>query len=72
MGYNKCDYRLNQKGDADVEQAIPVIVICSVGMAACLGYIVYAFVKWSRRKLGKRNTFEIDEDSLTIKLGKKK
>lgn len=57
-----------------MEQAIPIIVICSVGMAVCLAYLIYALIKALRNKgkFRKRNTFEIDEDSLTIKLGKKK
>lgn len=57
-----------------MEGAIPIIVICSIGMAGCLAYMIYALIKALRHKgkFRRRNTFEIDEDSLTIKLGKKK
>lgn len=55
-----------------MDKVLPIIIICSLGIAAALGYIVYAIVNAYRVKRGKRrNEFEIDEDSLTIKLGRK-
>lgn len=58
-------------------QVLPVIIICSVGIAACLAYIVYAVIRALRRKppkqrKNKRNEFEIEDDTLIIKLGRKK
>ena len=56
-----------------MEKVLPIIIICSIGIAAALGYIVYLIVSFFRAKRGKRrNEFEIDEDSLTIKLGRKR
>lgn len=56
-----------------MDKILPIIIICSIGIAAALGYIVYVIVGSFRSKRGKRrNEFEIDEDSLTIKLGKHK
>lgn len=56
-----------------MDKVLPIIIICSLGIAAALGYIVYAIVNAYRAKRGKRrNEFEIDEDSLTIKLGRKR
>lgn len=55
-----------------MDKVLPLIVICSIGIAAAIGYIVYLIVAAFRTKSGKRrNEFEIDEDSLTIKLGRK-
>lgn len=58
-----------------MDKALPVVIICGVGMALCVGYLVFVLVKALRRKFcggRKFNQFEIDEESLTIKLGKKK
>ena len=57
-----------------MDKVLPIIIICSVGIAAALSYIVYVIVNCFRARRGKkrRNEFEIDEDSLTIRLGKRK
>ena len=56
-----------------MDKVLPIIIICSLGIAFALGYIVYLIVKSFKIKRGKRfNEFEIDEDSLIIKLGKRK
>ena len=57
-----------------MDKVIPIIVICSVGIAFALGYIVFVVVRSFTAKRGRRprNEFEIDEDSLTIKLGKRR
>lgn len=61
-----------------MKQVLPVIIICSVGILACLAYIVYVVVRALRRKPPKprtnknRNEFEIEDDTLIIKLGRKK
>lgn len=56
-----------------MDKVLPVIIVCSLGIAGALGYIAYLIVSAFRTKRGKRrNEFEIDEDSLTIRLGKKK
>lgn len=56
-----------------MDKVLPVIIVCSLGIAFALGYIVYLIVISFRTKRGKRrNEFEIDEDSLVIKLGRKR
>lgn len=56
-----------------MDKVLPIIIICSIGIAAALGYIVYVIVRAIQARRGKRgNEFEIDEDSLTIKLGRKR
>lgn len=55
-----------------MDKVIPIIVICSIGIAASIGYVAYLLINSFREKRGKRrNEFEIDEDSLTIRLGHK-
>lgn len=60
-----------------MKSVLPVIIICSVGIAVCLAYIVYAVVTALKKRppkprKNKRNEFEIDDDTLIIKLGRKK
>lgn len=54
-----------------MEKVLPVIIVCSVGIVACLVYIVVVCVKAKRGSLRKKE-FEIEEDVLVIKLGKNK
>ena len=56
-----------------MDKVLPIIIICSLGIAFALGYIAYLVVNSFRVKRGKRrNEFEIDEDTLIIKLGRKR
>ena len=54
-----------------MEQVLPIIIVCGVGIVACLAYIVAVSVKALRRSPRKRE-FEIEEDVLVIQLGKRK
>jgi len=56
-----------------MNKVLPIIIICSVGIAAALGYIVFIAVKTLINKRGKRprNEFEIEDDTLTIHLHKR-
>ena len=57
-----------------MDKVLPVIIVCGVGIAAAIAYIVFVVVSECahRRKGGKpRNEFEIDEDTLTVKLSKR-
>lgn len=54
-----------------MKQVLPIIIVCGVGIVACLVYIVAVSVKAIRRNPRKRE-FEIEEDVLVIKLGKRK
>ena len=57
-----------------MNKVLPVIITCSVGIALALAYIVFLCVKAvrvnppSRRK----HEFEIEEDVLTVTLGRRK
>ncbi|MCH5153352.1 MAG: hypothetical protein J1F68_05305 [Clostridiales bacterium] len=53
-----------------MEKILPVVIVCGVGIVACLVYIAVVSVKAIRRSPRKRE-FEIEEDVLVIKLGKK-
>lgn len=58
-----------------MDKVLPVIIICSAGIALCLAYIVYLCIRSLRRRSPrrhKRNEFEIEDDTLIIKLGGKK
>ena len=50
---------------------LPVIIVCGVGIVASLAYIVVVSVKALRRRPPRKREFEIEEDTLVIKLGKK-
>ncbi len=56
-----------------MKKVLPIIIICSVGIAVALGYIVFIAVKTLIKKRGKRprNEFEIEDDTLTIHLRKR-
>lgn len=57
-----------------MKEVLPIIIICSLGMAFCLAYIAALCVCAVKKKRGKntRNAFEIEDDVLTVKLGKRK
>lgn len=54
-----------------MKTVLPVIIVCGIGILASLVYIVVVCVKAKRRSPRKRE-FEIEEDVLVIKLGKRK
>ena len=54
-----------------MERILPVLIVCGVGIVASLAYIAVVTVKAIRRSPRKRE-FEIEEDVLVIKLGKRK
>ena len=57
-----------------MKQVLPVIIVCGVGIGLCFVYIVFLCVKALRAKPHVKRTheFEIEEDVLTVKLGKRK
>ena len=55
-----------------MKQVLPVIIICGVGILSCLAYIVAVCVQAIRRRPRRVREFEIEDDVLVIKLGKKK
>ena len=56
-----------------MDKVLPIIIVCGVGIALCLAYIVLLCVRAVRRNPPVRRTreFEIEEDVLTVKLGKR-
>ena len=55
-----------------MEKILPVIIVCGVGIVACLGYIAAVSIKAVCRRPRHKREFEIEEDVLVIKLGKRK
>ena len=59
-------------GGGDMQQLLPIIIICSAGLAACVGILIYFFVKFLMKKFKKKTeTFDMDETTLTINLNSK-
>ena len=54
-----------------MDKILPIIIVCGVGIVLCLGYILVVSVKAIRRRPRRKREFEIEEDVLVIKLGKK-
>ncbi|MCM1289163.1 MAG: hypothetical protein NC183_01710 [Corallococcus sp.] len=52
---------------------LPVIIVCSIGIAACFGFLGYVLVQYLRKKYSckKRIEYDLDDKTLTIKLDKK-
>ena len=55
-----------------MKQILPIIVICGIGIVACLAYIIALCVKSIRRRPPRKREFEIEEDVLTIILGNRR
>ncbi len=58
-----------------MDKVLPIIIICSVGIALALTYIGFVVVRacfFKNKRPKRRNEFEIEEDSLTIRLGRRK
>ena len=56
-----------------MNKVLPVIIVCSVGIALCFAYIVYLCVRALRSNppAKRKHEFEIEEDVLTVKLGRR-
>ncbi len=55
-----------------MKQILPIIVICSVGLAGCLGWLVYMLVQYFRkRRRRKVEEYDLDEKTLVINLDEK-
>lgn len=58
-----------------MEKVLPIIIICCVGIAAALGYIVLVLARYymgGKRGRSRRNEFEVEDDTLVVKLGKRR
>lgn len=54
-----------------MERILPVIVVCSVGLAICSGLLIFYFVRYLLRRFRRREEFELDENKLVVHLDKK-
>ena len=57
-----------------MEKVLPIIIVCGVGITLCVAYIVFLCVKALRANphVRHKHEFEIEDDVLTVKLGKRK
>ena len=55
-----------------MEKVLPIVIVCGIGILACMAYIVVISVKALRARPRRGREFEIEEDVLVIELGKKK
>ncbi len=56
-----------------MEKILPIIIICSVGLAVCAALLIVILIKHlrTRRKNGGKEEFDMDDNTLTVRLGKK-
>ena len=57
-----------------MKKVLPIIIVCGVGIALCLAYIIFLCVKALRANpyAKRKHEFEIEDDVLTVKLGRRK
>ena len=55
-----------------MKTALPIVIVCGIGIVACIAYIVSVCVKSIRKLPRRKHEFEIEEDVLTVKLDKRK
>lgn len=55
-----------------MEKVIPVFIVCGIGIAMSLAYILSLCIKALRTRPRRKREFEIEENVLVIKLGKRK
>lgn len=56
-----------------MDGVLPIIIICAVGLAACIAFLTYVLVQYLRKKYfrKKKVEYDLDDRTLTIKLSKK-
>lgn len=56
-----------------MKQVLSIVIFCCVGIAVCLAYLVFLIVKSiNSTKPRKKESFDFDENTLTINLKKRK
>lgn len=57
-----------------MNKVLPIVIVCGVGIALCAAYIVFLCVRALRANppSKRKHEFEIEEDVLTVKLGRRK
>lgn len=61
--------------EVSMDKVLPIIIICCVGIGLAFAYIVFVLVRalmQKRHGTNPRNEFEIDDNTLIVKLGKKR
>ncbi len=54
-----------------MQKLLPIIIICCVGLAVCVGILAYFFVRYLiLRFKRKKEIFDMDDSTLTIVLDK--
>lgn len=52
-----------------MDKVMPIVAICAVGLAACVGYLLFVAVRTLRRRFGKeKETFELEDNTLVVDL----
>ncbi len=52
-----------------MDKVMPIVAICAVGLAACVGYLLFVAVRVLRRRFGKeKETFELEDNTLVVDL----
>lgn len=55
-----------------MQQVLPIIIICGVGLSVCFVLLLIILIRCLQRRFRKkREVFEMDERTLTVKLDKK-
>lgn len=56
-----------------MEQILPLIIICSAGIASCIAVLIFLLCKHivKLKQRHRKEEFELDEKTLTVKLDKK-
>ena len=56
-----------------MDKVMPIVAICAVGLAACVGYLLFVAVRTLRRRFGKeKETFDLEDDTLVVDLNEYK
>lgn len=56
-----------------MKQVLPIVIFCCAGIVLCLAYLVFLIVKSCNAcKPRKKESFDFDENTLTIDLKKRK
>ena len=52
-----------------MDKVMPIVAICAVGLAACVGYLLFVAVRALMRRFGKeKETFELEDNTLVVDL----
>ena len=63
---------LSFRQEVFMEKVLPIVIVCGVGIALCLAYILALSIKTLRARPRRKKEFEIEENVLTINLGRRK